>query len=111
VIQISSYVKLSFTYALCHSHIVGDIVIRCCSSHIVGAIVICYCDLKRADAHLFDTHKVFFRCNMDVITDGFSFERFVDKTFIWCIYKGFIFLSLNVYILVHTYVWFLQCFD
>ena len=78
MIQISPYVILYFTYALGHSHNFW------CHSHKLFV-------KQRADAHLFDTRKVFFCHNMGVITDDFSFERFIDKTFIWCIYKRFIF--------------------
>ena len=60
-----------------------------------------------ADAHLFDTHKVFSRYNVDVITDDFSLKDLLTKRLFGVSTKVY-FLSLNVYILIHTLVWFLQ---
>ena len=73
-------------------------ILYCCRSHILMWF-------KCADAHLFDTHRLFFFVIMDAITNGFSFEILVWQN-VYCVSTIGLFSQfkrLHVHIYVQFY--------
>ena len=86
------------------------IVIRCCHSHIVGAMVIS-CLWNNLQMLIFSVLVKYFSVKNWMSLQRISAWKIYGQNVYLVYQKGVYFLSLNVYILIHTYVWFLQCFD